>query len=152
MSKKTRASKQKVKRAARRSAGVTAKNKIAKLERHLRKFPNDKQTIAALEALNGTWTPSSGRRSNGNSVEMRVKHLHDTIDTLRREMREVLATKKGKEKSDLEEKYRGKLSAANKQLANLLGVTVPELSLPKGVRDKHGKVDRMKELAIIAGK
>lgn len=49
MSKKTRSSKNKNARKALRDSGIREKNAIRKLERHLKKFPNDKQAQSALK-------------------------------------------------------------------------------------------------------
>lgn len=64
MSKKSQGASAKAQFASYKTGGAYAKNKKAKIERHLRKFPNDEAAKAALKAIR----PTPPRKAPENTV------------------------------------------------------------------------------------
>jgi len=87
MSKKKRASKQANARKARRATNVVHENKIAKIQRHLRKHPEDALAKAQLKKLSAAgYTPTSGRKPQGGGIKATraatLKEYNDTLATI----------------------------------------------------------------------
>lgn len=131
MSKKQRASRSKNPRQARRTSGVTEANKIARLQRHLKANPDDKQTKARLAELTKTgYTPTAGRKSMGikrdSAYELRI--AMQIADRLRANR----APKKEQEEARANVlRLQGMLNVWDRTLQNQMN------HLPKEVRQNH---------------
>lgn len=136
MAGKNTSASQKARYALYKSDGIFAKNKVAKLKRHLAKFPNDEIAKAALKEA-PTATSSRFGKKTYKSTRSHLDRVTDPLFAQTRASARVYATVKDGEALILN----GKLFSAE-QLKEVFGVKATEKRAP--VAQKKSKVRRGK--------